>query len=239
MSQLLRLSLLTFALMVAALAPGSALAQAEPPPAPQAGYAIADDAIAAFYAQFGGGATFGEPISREFLLFGKPTQVFQNAALQVQPDGSVQPMQLADPGLLAGVQLGGLTLPAPDGALAFIAPDADQANFAARLPVFLNAAVPDSWNGLPVRFLTTYNTQGGAAVWGLPTSSAKADPHNPNFVYQRFQNGILFYDGSAGTTSPLPLGDYLRSQLTSDSPLLKAAAATQTDLTDAFVPDAG
>ena len=70
-----------------------------------------------------------------------------------------------------------------------------------------------------------------------PTSSPKADPNNPNFVYQRFQNGILFYDASSGTTAALPLGDYLKTQLTSDSPLLKVAAATQTDLSEAFQPD--
>jgi hypothetical protein len=227
------------ALALLAASSSTTYAQEVSPPAPLAGYVIADDAIAAFYGQFGGATTFGEPISREFLLFGKPTQIFQNAALQVQPDGSVQPMPLADPGVLAGVQLGGLTIPATDGALAFVAPNADQANFAARLPVFLKAAVPDAWNGQPVQFLSTFNAQGGTTVWGLPTSSPKADPNNPSFVYQRFQNGVLFFDASAGTTNPLPLGDYLKSQLTSDSPLLKAAAVTQTDLTDAFVPDAG
>ena len=163
---------------------------------------IADDAIAAFYGQFGGAPTFGAPVSREFLLFGKPTQIFENAALQVQPDGSVQSMQLADPGVLTGAQLGGLTIPAADGALAYVAPNADQANFAARLPVFLKATVPDAWNGQPVHFLSTFNAQGGTTVWGLPTSSPKADPNNPSFVYQRFQNGILFYDASAGRPIP-------------------------------------
>jgi hypothetical protein len=48
-------------------------------------------------------------------------------------------------------------------------------------------------------------------------------------VYQRFQNGILFYDASSGTTQPLPLGDYLKSLITSGK--------LSADLTDAFVPD--
>jgi hypothetical protein len=69
----------------------------------------------------------------------------------------------------------------------------------ARLQVFVRAVVSEP-------FLSTYNASGGAVVWGLPTSSPAADPHDPNFLYQRFQNGILFYDASAGTTQALPLG---------------------------------
>jgi hypothetical protein len=83
-----------------------------------------------------------------------------------------------------------------------------------------------------------YNSEGGAAVWGLPTSMPKSDPNNPNFVYQRFQNGILFYDGSSGSTQPLPLGETLKSLLTSDSAVLKLAAQSgDSDLSQAFVPD--
>jgi hypothetical protein len=36
----------------------------------------------------------------------------------------------------------------------------------------------------------------------------------------------------------LPMGEYLKTLLTTDSPLLKIAATTNSDLTDAFVPDA-
>jgi len=111
--------------------------------------------------------------------------------------------------------------------------------------------VPDSWNGQAVQFWSTYTAAGGSAVWGLPTSAPKADPNNPHFIYQRFQNGVLLYDSSAGTTQPLPLGDYLKDILTgqnlpadlasqaASSPLLRAGGLTSTDLTDAFVPDAG
>jgi hypothetical protein len=202
------------------------------------GYTIGDDAIWGFYNQYGGANTFGEPISREFTLFGNPVQVFQDAALQVLPDGSVQAMQLTDPGLVPTTQLDGLTVPAADAAVAFVTPTPDQPNYGARLQVFLQSTVPDVWNQQPVGFGSTYASTGGAAVWGLPTSLAKADPNNPSFIYQRFQNGILFYDGSSGTTQALPMGEYLKTLLTTDSPLLKTAATTNSDLTDAFVPDA-
>jgi len=214
------------------LTTGTAFAQEDPRTFADTGYTVSDDAIWSFFNQYGGATTFGEPISREFLLFGKPTQIFQNAALQVQADGAqVQAMQLTDPSLLPANQINGLTVPRLDAAVAFVAPTPDQANYSARLQVFVQAVVSEP-------FLSTFNSEGGAAVWGVPTSSPKADPSNPNFVYQRFQNGILFYDASAGTTQALPLGEYLKGQLTSNSALLKAAATTTTDLSNAFLPDA-
>jgi hypothetical protein len=216
---------------VAAVSPGLALAQQDPSRVfADTGFTVADDAIWNFFNQYGGASTFGEPISREFTLLGSPVQLFQNAALQVQPDGSVQAMQLTDPGLVSTTQLDGLTVPAADAAVAFVAPTPDQPNYSARLQVFLQNIIPDSWNGQPVQFLSTFNSEGGASVLGLPTSAPKADPGNPSFVYQRFQNGILFYDAASGTTQQLPLGEYLKSLITSGK--------LSADVTDAFVPDA-
>jgi hypothetical protein len=100
--------------------------------------------------------------------------------------------------------LDGLTVPPVDPALVFVAPTPDQPNYAARVQTFVGATVPDVWNGQPVQFLSTLNDT-GEDVLGLPTSEPAADPHNPQFVYQRFQNGVLFYNGSEGTTSVLPL----------------------------------
>jgi hypothetical protein len=230
---------------------GTALAQQNPRTFPDTGFSIADDAIWTFFTQYGGTATFGEPISREFTLFSQPVQLFQNAALQVQPDGSVQALQLTDPGLVPYIHLNGLTVPGADPAIAFVTPTPDQPNYPARLQVFLQSAIPDSWNGQSVQFWSTYSAAGGATVWGVPTSAPAADPHNPHFVYQRFQNGILLYDGTAGTTQALPMGEYLKAILTgqnlpadlaseaASSPLLRAAHLTTADLTGAFVPDAG
>ena len=106
---------------------------------------------------------------------------------------------------MAAGPLDGLTVPAADPALAFVAPTPDQPNYDARLQAFLEITVPDTWNGLPVQFLSTLNDT-GVDVLGLPTSMPKADPNNPDFVYQRFRNGLLFYNATDGTTSVLPLG---------------------------------
>jgi len=115
---------------------------------------------------------------------------------------------LGVPGIVSAAgPLDGLTVPAPDPALTFVAPTPDQPNYDARLQAFLEATVPDTWGGQPVQFLSTLNglNDTGEDVLGLPTSEPAADPHNPQFVYQRFQNGVLFYNAAAGTTSVLPL----------------------------------
>jgi hypothetical protein len=112
---------------------------------------------------------------------------------------------VASPGVVAAAgPLDGLTVPPADPALVFVAPTPDQPNYSARLDAFLEATVPDTWNGQPVAFLSTLNDT-GVDTLGLPTSQPTADPNNPQFVYQRFQNGVLFYNGAEGTTSVLPL----------------------------------
>ena len=105
------------------------------------------------------------------------------------------------PGLaFAAGPLDGLTIPPADPSLTFVAPTPDQPNYDARLGAFLNVTVPDTWNGQPVAFLSNYDP-----ALGVPTSAPKADPNNPHFVYQRFQNGVLFYNETEGTTSILGL----------------------------------
>ena len=112
---------------------------------------------------------------------------------------------LLAPGVaMAARPLDGLTVPHADPALAFVAPSPDQPNYDARLQAFLEITVPETWNDMPVAFLSTLNDT-GVDVLGTPTSLPKADPNNPNFVYQRFQNGVLFYNAIDGTTSVLPL----------------------------------
>jgi hypothetical protein len=51
-------------------------------------------------------------------------------------------------------------------------------------------------------------------MWGLPTSRPAYDPNNHNFVYQRFQRGILHFDLNTGATQGILLGDYMRSIMT-------------------------
>src|SRR5260370_6944874 len=145
---------LAIGLGVAVLSPGLAFAQADTSRVfSDTGFTIADDAIWGFFSQYGGTSTFGEPTSREFTLLGKPVQLFQNAALEVQPDGSVSAMQLTDPGLVSATQLDGLTVPAADAAVAFVSPSPDQPNYSARRHVFVQTIVPHPCNAHPTQFL--------------------------------------------------------------------------------------
>jgi hypothetical protein len=233
----MRMTLLAVAMLLVALWPGLAAAQqapaASPRDFPETGYSIADDAIWTFFANHGGSATFGAPISRELTLLDSQVQLFENAALQVQPDGSVQALQLPNQGLLPFQHLDGLTVPAADPAVTFVAPSPDQPNYPARLAAYLNAIVAP-------QVASAYASD----IWGLPTSTLKADPNNPNFVYQRFQNGILMTDLGTGSTGALPLGTYFKAVLTGQDlpPDLSIEAATspfykQFAADEAFVPD--
>ncbi len=257
---------LTVGLALSLVLPGLAFAQAGPDAESvtrsfaDSGYQIRDDNVWTFFNQHGGSAVFGEPISREFTLYASPVQLFERAALQVQLDDSVQVVQLTAPAFLPYTHLAGLTVPAADPALAMVTPGPDQSDYSSRVMEFLRATVPETWNGRPVAFSSTLIAQ-GVDVWGLPTSAPAADPRNPSFVYQRFVNGILMYDAATSTTA-LPLGKYLKDLLTGQnlpsdlaaeaatSPLMalydpaaplglaRPEAAANTDLTDAFTPDA-
>lgn len=234
----MRFTLVAVGLLVGLLMPGSALAQEQPAANPRAfpdtGYTIADDAIWTYFNDHGGSAVFGLPISRELTLLDAQVQLFENAALAVQPDGTVAAVPLASTGLLPYQRFDGLTVPAIDPALAFITPSPEQPNYAARLGAYLGAAVSPNFSAIYA-----------ADVWGLPTSAPRADPNNPNFVYQRFQNGVLLADLTSGSVGPLPLGTYLKAILTGQDlpPDLATEAATsplfkQFATHEAFTPDA-
>ena len=49
-----------------------------------------------------------------------------------------------------------------------------------------------------------------ARLWGLPTSLPTVDPLNADFVYQRFQRGIMHFSHATGQTQGLLLGDWLK-----------------------------
>jgi hypothetical protein len=52
-------------------------------------------------------------------------------------------------------------------------------------------------------------------MWGVPTSAPTFDPNNHNFVYLRFQRGmIMMFDATCTCTQGILLADYLKSILT-------------------------
>ena len=47
--------------------------------------------------------------------------------------------------------------------------------------------------------------------------SRRPDPANANFIYQRFQRGIMHFDGTQNVTQRILLADYLKAILTNQN----------------------
>jgi hypothetical protein len=208
--------------------PYTAAAQQEGP-----AFAVANQAFWDYYQKRGGVGNLGYPISRQFTLRGYRLQLFQRGALQLMPDGSVSTMNLLDDGLLPYTSFNSSIVPPPQRQLLDWAPSPADPDYARKAVAFVQSHAPDQWEGLPVNFGRTFMssvkyedafpTGGGEPTllpllnlerWGLPTSPPTRDPNNGNFVYQRFQRGIMHYDVSSGATQGLLLGDYFKAVIT-------------------------
>lgn len=238
-----KLALVLLALVAAAtllISPASAAR-----PFPETGYTVTNDSFLNYFDRRGGVRTLGYPISRELELLGTRVQFFQRAVLQAGPDGSVRLMNILDEGLLPYTQINGSAFPAPDPALIQAAPSQADPSYASQAVAFVRAFAPDDWEGMRVNFFSTFNstvsladafpTGGGdeallpllnLEIWGLPTSRPAYDPANRNFVYVRFQRGIMHYDATTGLTQGILIGDYLKSVITGNNlpPDLEAQA---------------
>jgi hypothetical protein len=229
------------------------------------------DAFWAYFDDGGGGDTFGFPVSEEITLMGCAAQLFQRHVLQRCAGGAVQPINLLDPGMILVERISGSVFPAHDPAVAGAAPAPGSPGYGEAVLDHLLAAVPRTFEGLPVGFFSVYvGTAPDAPVspaltalrnlqlWGFPTSHPAFDPTNRDFVYQRFQRGILHYSRTDEATRGVLLGDWFKAVVTGQglpadleaqlraSPLLRQycpgsprslcrpESLPQTDLTGAF-----
>ncbi len=200
---------------------------------PETGYSITDDRILDYFDHRGGTRVFGFPISREFDFMGTRVQFFQRAVLQVQPDGGVALLNLLSQDLLPYTHINGSVFPAESPTLVAGSPSPGDPDYATKALDFVRANAPDDWEGMKTNFFSAFqNTvtyqeafpKGDAdqgllplinlEIWGLPTSRPTYDPSNGNFVYLRFQRGIMHFDKTSGLTQGLLLGDYLKSVIT-------------------------
>jgi hypothetical protein len=223
----------------------------------ETGFAIEEPRFIEYFSRRGGVLTFGFPISRMIRFQGVPTQFFQRVVIQLWPDGNVQPLNLLDPGLLPYTRINGSTFPAPNERLAALAPTPGQPGYAAEVLEFVRRNAPETFNGQPVRFFSTFNSTvtpeaafgraGGNAnllplinleIWGVPTSLPAVDPNNNGFIYQRFQRGIMHYDDACKCTQGLLLADYFKAPLTGDNlPADLAAQAQGSPFFGQYAPD--
>ena len=202
---------------------------------PQTGYTVDNDAIWNYFQGRGGVDTFGYPVSRTFQFRGFPVQIFQRNIIQVV--GQVaRPMNLLDPDLMPLTRFNGSVFPAYNPSVAAQAPAPSTSDYGTAVTFHLRTTVPNGWNGVPVGFYDYYFSAAPASagnlrvllaleVWGFPTSIAMRDPGNSNFIYQRFQRGIMHYDATTGVTRGILLGDAFKSLLTGSN--LPADLATE------------
>ncbi len=200
---------------------------------PQTGFRIDNDKFWEYFNRRGGVRTFGYPISKQFLLLGFQVQIFQREIMQLAANGSVVTMNLLDNDMVPYTQMNFSTFPGPDGGMAAAAPKPGTDGYMDKLLGFVKDKAPDQWNGMPVNFYQTFmNTVKyqeaypdgkqdpgimpaiNLELWGAPISAPAYDPTNHNFVYMRFQRGIMHYDKTTGTTQGLLLGDYLKAIIT-------------------------
>jgi hypothetical protein len=196
---------------------------------PATGYRIGSPAILSYFEHRGGARTLGYPVSNDFPLLGKRVQLFQRQMLEVKADGSVGPANILGPELLPITRIDGLSLPPVDSDLVGAAPSTTSPDYISQALSYVSVYVPDMWEEAPVNFQTTYLESVGCddafpnepcdpsqlaafalELWGLPTSMPTPDPLNSDFVYQRFERGIMHFSRATGLTQGLLVGDWLK-----------------------------
>ncbi len=199
----------------------------------QTGFRIDNDQFWDYFQHRGGVDNFGYPVSRTFMFLGATVQFFQRRIVEINPDGSVGQLNLLDGGLLPYTSFNYATFPASDPNLVKTAPAPGSPGYATAIIAWIRQHAPDNINGIAVKYATTFfNTvsmatafsNGGGnqgllqgidlEMWGVPTSMPAADPKNSNFIYLRFQRGIMHYDNTTHTTQAINLADYLKAILT-------------------------
>jgi N-acetylmuramoyl-L-alanine amidase len=219
---------------------------------------IDNDQFWQFFRSRGAQRTFGYPVSATFTLMGFPVQIFQRQIMQLMPDGRVSLMNLLDEGLMPYTAANGSTFPGADQDLIKQYPSPDDPQYHVKALGLVKQLAPDTWEGNQVGFYRTFassvrmeeafpNGNGNQGVllgialemWGLPTSAPAYDPNNRNFIYQRFQRGIMHYDKGSGATQGLLLADYVKAIMTlQDLPPDLAEQAKRSPLYGQFNPKA-
>ncbi|HEX2922922.1 MAG TPA: hypothetical protein VHS28_02710 [Chloroflexota bacterium] len=200
---------------------------------PETGFTVTNDKFLDYFDHRGGARVLGFPVSREFDFVGTRVQFFQRAVLQQTANGGVALLNILDGGLMPYTHINGSTFPAPDPAVTAGAPSSSAPNYADLAIAFVKANAPDNWQGMNTNFYKTFAStvsmqdafpNGGGSdgllalinleIWGLPTSKPTMDPANSNFVYLRFQRGIMHFDKTTGLTQGILLADYMKSLIT-------------------------
>jgi hypothetical protein len=161
-------------------------------------FRIENDAVWEYFQARGRLDTFGFPVSRTFSFLGCPVQIFQRQVVQICPGRLPSLLNLLDPEIFPYTQVNGSIFPATDEALKAATPKVADPTYAPAMLEFMRVNAPD---GLDLE------------VWGAPISQPRSDPNNTDFIYQRFQRGILHSISSSGVRRGILLADYLKAIL--------------------------
>jgi len=193
------------------------------------GFRVDNDAIWSYFQARGRVETFGLPVSRTFGFLGCQTQIFQRQVAQLCSGQQVQLANLLDPDIFPYTKVNNSTFPPADDTLKSSTPRVGDANYGSAIISFVRTTAPDTFDNSPVGFGHLFFNSITPAqanvtnpdilnliqleVWGAPISKPLRDPNNSNFVYQRFQRGIMHFDASSGATHGILLADYLKQVL--------------------------
>jgi hypothetical protein len=215
----------------------------------ETGYRVDDDAIWSYFVARGRVPVFGFPVSRTFVLLGCRVQIFQRQVAQSCSGRGVALMNLLDPEIFPYERVNGSSLPPPDPSLKAETPSVGSPAYGSDIVDFVHSNAPDSFEGQAVAFARTFFGFNAASpgasdnplinleVWGAPISRPRRDPGNANFVYQRFQRGVMHFDATTGRTQGLLLADYVKAILRGrDLPADLAQAAHDSKYFNQYCP---
>lgn len=188
-------------------------------------FRIDNDQIWNYFNARGGIDIFGYPVSRTFGLLGCTVQMFQRQVAQVCAGGGLALMNVLDE-LFPYTRVNFATFPDVNSQLKSSTPGPDEPSYDTRILEFVRANAPDAFSGQQVNFQSTFfglisaemlgTTDQGIVditnleAWGAPISPPAFDPNNADFMYQRFQRGIMHHIASQRTTRGVLLADYVK-----------------------------
>jgi len=202
----------------------------------QTGFRVDNDTFWNYFNARGGLTSFGYPTSRTFQFLGFTTQFFQRRVMQIGPDGNARLLNLFDQGLFPFTNVNGSTFPAPDPSVQGAVPSPSSPTYSTDVVNFVQQNAPNSFNGRATNYWNSFLSTVTMAqafpsgngdtsllpgfdleMWGAVTSRPIVDPANTNFIYLRFQRGIMMFDGSTNLTQGVLLADYFKAVITGNN----------------------
>jgi hypothetical protein len=190
------------------------------------------DTFWSFFQSRGAVETFGFPVSRQFGFLGCQVQIFQRLITQQCANSTaIALINMLDPEIFPYTVVNSSVFPGSDDSIKAKTPVPGSPGYDQAISQFVQDTAPDTFDGQPVNFFQTFNSTGGLEIWGAPISNPAYDPGNHQFIYQRFQRGIMHYTVGQGTRGIL-LADYLKAIMLGPTLAQQKGASLPADLNE-------